>query len=359
MLDLYTLANGVLTDVAALSYQIWDNTTGTPVQVYPDAFGGKQPVNVAAACPTGDKLGTGHYVARWDVPDTAPVGTWQVRWYIQLTLSVAEQTYIEDFEVLPEVVGSGTYPSQDYCLVADMREEGVPVSVSDSLIAKRITLASRFIEAATRRFFYPKEKTVKLDGRGGPKLLLQDPIIAIEEVRFEVSPLYPSEFTLVENDIIRVYNRHLSQGLTEPDDRNNPRIELFNPAWVRPLGGGHTLLTALNFPRGQQNVQVKGVFGYTDPDPDATNTQGKTPDLIRHACKLLVMKELAKMSNVSARFDARNRFKLTSERTRDQAYTLGGNGSAAGGLVGASFTGDPEIDHILAYYQRPPAMGAT
>jgi len=353
VLDLYTLANGVLTDVAVLRYQIWDNTTGTPVQVYPVTPGQKETVNSAVACPTGDKLGTGHYVARWEVPDTAPIGTWQVRWYIQLTPSVAEQVYIEDFEVLPEVVGSGTYPSQDYCLVSDMREEGVPISVTDSFLAKRITLASRYIESATRRFFYPREMTIRLDGTGGPKLLLHDPIIAVEHVKFEISPLDPTDFSTVDADIIRVYNRHLSQRLTEPDDRNNPKIELFNPAWVR--GGAHTVLTPLRFPRGQQNVEIKGVFGYTDPDPDALNTQGKTPDLIRHACKLLVMRELAKLAKTAARADAANRHRLVSEGTRDQNYSL----EPLGRRVGAFFSGDPEIDSILAYYQRPPGMGAA
>ncbi|MEK9737420.1 MAG: hypothetical protein VW239_08875 [Candidatus Nanopelagicales bacterium] len=217
VLDLYTLANGVLTDVYSLTYQIWDNTTGTPVQVYPDGVGGKQAVDVATACPTGDKISTGHYVARWDVPEAANVGTWQVRWYIKLTASVAEQVYIEDFEVLPEIVGSGSYPDEDYCLVADLRAEGVPASYSDAYLQTRITLASRFIERATKRRFYAKSKTLRLNGRGGRILLLNEPIIAVTSVTIDVSPYSPAGLAL-DSDMFRVYNRHLSQGLIEPDD---------------------------------------------------------------------------------------------------------------------------------------------
>ncbi|TBR17486.1 MAG: hypothetical protein EPO57_09150 [Chitinophagaceae bacterium] len=67
------------------------------------------------------------------------------------------------------------------------------------------------------------------------------------------------------------------------------------------------------------------------------------------------MRELYKMADVGRRNDAMNRNRLTSERTRDQAYTLEGLGT----LRGAFLTGDPEIDHILASFMRPPALGAT
>lgn len=368
-LDVFTSINGFLTDVAILKFQIWDKSTGTPVQVYPDNVGGKADVDVSADCPTGDRLALGRYVARYTVPADANIGTFQVRWYIQLTPSITPQVFIEEFEVLPEIVGAGSFPDTNYCMVADMREEGVPSSVTDAFLLKRINLASRFVERVTRRWFYPKPMTIRLDGTGGAKLLLSDPIIGISKVTFEISPLYPDEFTVVETDIMRVYNRHLVWNLTEPDDRNSPKIELFNPGYVRQRNT--QLLTRLAFPIGQQNVQVEGVFGYTDSasgtppysgaasfDPARqvnVSNQGVTPDLIRHVTKLLVIRELPKMANVAARFDARNRFRLTSERTRDQAYTLEG----LAGRWGAFFTGDPEIDNILAYYQRPPAIGAA
>lgn len=356
VLDVYTMTNGVLTDVASLKYQIWDTTAGLPgTQVYPVTPGEKAIVDVDTDCPAGDRLSQGHYVARWDVPGNANVGTWQIKWFIQLTLAVAEQTYTEDFEVLPEAVGSGTYPAEDYCLVSDLRDEGVTETVAtDAWLTKRISLASRFIEATTKRFFYARSMTIRVDGRGGPKVLLNDPIIAVSKVEFDTTPYAPSA-TAIELDLIRVYNRHLSQRLTSPDDRDNPKIELFNPAEQLYQYGSARTWSNLVFPRGQQNVLIEGVFGYTDPDPDSVNTQGKTPELIRHVCKLIVIKELDKMSRTGARFDRRHRHRLTSERTRDQAYTLEPLGTRAG----AFFTGDPEIDNILASFLRPPSLGAA
>ncbi len=349
-LDVFTSVGGLLVDVAVLKFQIWDKTTGTPVQVYPDSIGGKEDVNLDDCDDGGDRLSLGRYVADYTPPVDANLGTYQVRWYIQFDVSSSAQVFIEEFEVLADVTASSGSP-EGYLLVSDMRDEGVPATFTDDWLIKRIALASRFVEASTRRFFYPKAMTFRVDGRGGPKLLLSDPIIAIETVKFEISPLYPENFQVVETDIMRVYNRHLSAGLTEPDDRNNPKIELFNPGFVRDRQT--PMLTRLNFPVGQLNVEVTGVFGYTDPD--GTNTQGKTPDLIKHVTKLIVFKELAKMQKATSRFDARARFRLTSERTRDQAYTLEGLGS----LRGAGFTGDPEIDNVLAYFSRPPAMGAV
>ncbi|MEK9737421.1 MAG: hypothetical protein VW239_08880 [Candidatus Nanopelagicales bacterium] len=102
---------------------------------------------------------------------------------------------------------------------------------------------------------------------------------------------------------------------------------------------------------------MTGVFGYTDPDPDAANTQGKTPDLIKHVCKLIVMRQLPTMAS-GDRFDALNRNRITSEKTRDQSYTLAPYGAQRAG-AGAGFTGDPEIESILASFMRPPALGAA
>jgi hypothetical protein len=109
-------------------------------------------------------------------------------------------------------------------------------------------------------------------------------------------------------------------------------------------------LSSLVWPRGQQNVTVQGIFGYTEPDGSPT---GRTPELIRHATKLLVLRELPLLADIDAREDAQKRYRLTSERTRDQSYTL-----EALRLHGA-FTGDPAIDNILVAFARPPDFGAA
>ncbi len=348
-LDLFVAVNGELSDAYIVEFQIFDKTSSSPVQVYPVTPGDRQAVNLNLT-PVGEKLETGHYFAAYTVPSDANLGTFEVRWFFKYTSLSAEQSFYEEFTVVEEMTAGGAAPLLSYATIADMRDEGVPTSVADALLAKRLLLASRFVEAATKRFFYPKAMTITVDGRGGPKVLLDDPIISVSEVLFDTTPWAPSA-TMIDLDMLRVYNRHLTEGLLSPDDRNNPKIEIFTPAAMLNHYGAARTYTSLVFPRGQRNVTITGVFGYTDPDGTAT---GKTPDLIVHVTKLLVMRELDKMSKTAARFDRHARHRLTSERTRDQAYTLEGLGTAKG-----YFTGDPEIDNILAYYQRPPALGAA
>jgi hypothetical protein len=69
--------------------------------------------------------------------------------------------------------------------------------------------------------------------------------------------------------------------------------------------------------------------------------------------KLLALRELPRMTDVDRREDAQRRWRLTSERTRDQSYTL-----EALPLTGA-FTSDPEIDNILVAFVRPADFGAA
>jgi len=353
-LDLFTQVNGVLVDVAVLEFQVFDVSDPgkqlSPVQVYPTTLGARASVNVGAPCPTGDKLSTGHFVARWTPPVSEAIGTHEVRWFFRLSPSSPEQTFREEFEVLVEVAGfSGT----GYAFVSDFREEGIsPTEVSDARLQRLIAHASRYVERVTGRFFEPRVQTLTADGSGGRALRLGHPIIGLDSVAIDSSPFSPGDLG-VDPSVYRVYNRHLTQGLLLPDDRDDPRLEFLHGS---DLGGvrfesvGALGLASLVWPRGQQNVTIRGVFGYTEPDGSPT---GATPALIRHATKLLVMRELPQLGDADRREDARRRWRLTGERTRDQSYTLD-----ALKLQGA-FTGDPEIDNILAAFARPPDLGAA
>lgn len=353
VLDVFTSAASVLVDVAVLEFQIFDISDAlkrrSPVQVYPPA--GRSAVNVSAPCPDGDKLGTGHYVARWTAPVEEAIGTHEIRWFFRLTPGAPEQTFVEEFEVLSD---APSFAQEGYALVADLREEGVtPGDASDARLARLIGLASQYIDRVTGRFFQPRTMTLTLDGSGGRILPLGHPIIAVSSVKmfvgmfaqFGVLPVIPSFF--------RIYNRHLAQGLLYPDDREDPKLEFFH--WSDLLGvhatpAGHLGLGSLVWLPGVQNVIVEGVYGYTDPDGTAT---GKTPDLIRHVTKLLVLREIPKMTDLTRREERQKRWRLVSERTRDQGYNL-----EALRLHG-SFTGDPEIDNVLVQFVRPPDAGAA
>jgi len=228
-----------------------------------------------------------------------------------------------------------------YVSISDVRDEGVTVdNASDERIEAIIQLAERYIERVTGRFFEPRPQSLAVDGAGGRVLRLGHPIIRIDVVAVDAAAASPVP---IDPSSYRVYNRHLTQGLLVPDDRDDPRIEL---AQGGDVGAGFEA----RWPRGVQNVRVAGVFGYTDPDGSPT---GETPLLIQYVTKLLVLRELPLMTDLDGREDAQRRWRLTSERTRDQAYTLGA-------LVPLGvFTGDPAIDTILAAYSRPADLGAA
>lgn len=355
VLDLFTPVAGALADVATLAFQIFDISDATkranPVQVYPATVGERAPVNVTDLWPAGDKLATGHFVARWTPPPGEALGLHAIQWFFHPTAGDPEQTAREAFDVLAEGSGSSPY---GYALVSDLRDEGVTATDAvDARVARLVALASQYIDRVTGRFFEPRPMTLTVDGSGGRIQLLGHPIIAIRSVKmfvgmfaeFGVLPVIPSFF--------RVYNRHLSQGLLDPDDREDPRLEFFH--WSDLLGvhatpAGHLGLGSLVWLPGVQNVVIDGLFGFTDPDGTLV---GRTPDLIRHVTKLLVLREIPKMTDLTRREERQKRWRLTSERTRDQGYNL-----EALRLHG-SFTGDPEIDNVLVAYQRPAQFGGA
>lgn len=340
VLDLYTQVSGVLTDMAAVEFQIYDRTDPlVPVQVYPTVLGNRASVSLLA-CPTGDKLGTGHYVARYTADLAPTLGRYEIRWFIKLTLSSGEQTYSEEFEIIPAVAAGSAI---NYASVTDMRNEGVdPTIYSDARVSAALNMASRTIERITRRWFYPKALELDLDGDDTSQLFLGFPIIAVSSITQLTDAI-----DLV-NDV-KIYNRHITQGLTNPDDRESPRIQFVGPSpAVRHLGGFGRARQWLKRP--PQSIHIVGVFGYTDP-AGSSFTQGITPPAIAQCCKLLALRELPPLGDPQERFSVQYAYRLMGETTRDQSYNLGPGRTSSNG-----WTGDPEIDGILAQYMAPMHM---
>jgi len=355
VLDLFTPVRGVLVDVAALAFQVFDVSDdakrASPVQVFPEAAGTRAQVNMTELWPVGDKLATGHVVARWRPLPGEPLGAHELRWFLQATPGAPEQTVREDFDVVAEGAGSSAC---GYALVSDLRAEGVTAAdATDARLARLILLASQYIDRVTGRFFEPRSMMLTVDGSGGRTQLLGHPIIAIGAVRMFAGPFTELADLPVIPSSFRIYNRHLTQQLLDPDDREDPRLEFFHESdllGVHATSGAQLGLGSLVWLPGVQNVSIEGLFGFTDPDGSAV---GRTPDLIRHVTKLLVLRELPKMTDVARREDRQKRWRLVSERTRDQGYNL--EPLRAQG----TFTSDPEIDAILVAYQRPPQLGAA
>lgn len=329
---------GMLLDIYSASWAIYDVSDPTVDSVLL-ASGTVDPVN--------DRLSTGRYAPTWTVGDTEEAGDHIIVWTYRFNAGDPPIVVTDHFDVLPK-----HYRRPGYCTVADLRGEGFTTTDGDD---KRCILAiqkaTAFVEKVTGRFFEPRYLAgMKVNGLGGRFVLLDQPIIALASATFDTSPFSPADLP-IDSSLYRVYSRHITQGLVQPDDRENPKIELFYSSEDLIGRRAPYAFTSLIFPRGQQNVTLEGIFGYTDADGSST---GCTPPLIRHVTMLLAARELYKLrTQRDQREDSQKRWRLLSEQTRDQSYNLEPNK-----LFGA-FTGDAEIDQILAQYVRPPQFGGV
>lgn len=330
--------DGLMSDLYALSFRIWD-VTDEAKKLTPVALVAETPVDVTAG--SAARLGVGRYAATWTVPGNLAAGSYLIEWGYQHVSTDLVRAAHEFFEVVP---GRGVYTGPFYCGLADLRDEGLAATeMSDARTLGAIQRASAFVERATRRFFEPRYLTLLASGTGRTALLLDTPIIGVDEVAWGGSA-EEADSLLDDETALRVFNRHLAGG---PDDRASPKIELYTDLGPFTPGVGYL------FGRGSKNVRVTGAFGYTDRD---AAPWGKTPEDIRRVTMLLVLRDVAKLADVDAREDARLRGRLVSERTRDQSYQLS---SAKEMGLATSLTGDPEVDQVLLAYRAPPSIGAA
>ena len=211
-----------------------------------------------------------------------------------------------------------------YATLDHLRDEGVTAAqASDDRLTALIDEASSFIDQVTGWFFEPRALVYRLDGQGAPSIEPPSPPIRVD--RLAVEDAEPS---------------------TDPDDL----VVVGAPVQPGFEGPRLTLRHGRVFPRGQGNVEAEGLWGYTEPNG---TPEGRVPLAIRRACILLVLRWMAPLGDEDAAGDARNRWRIIEERTRDQSYKLD-RAKQSG-----AFTGDPEIDGILGRHMRPLGLGAA
>jgi len=231
-----------------------------------------------------------------------------------------------------------------YATVQDMRDEGVTVaSASDARLLELLEEASIDIDRYCGWWFDPRDRTLRLDGRGTQTLEL--PVHPIE-----ITSLVADEDDLsIEPEDLRVVGAPVEPGL-EPFV---PYIQLTSVSFRgdRVRRGGDAPL----FPVGRGLIYVTGTFGYTEDDGTA---QGRVPLAIKRACKLMVIRNLAELANADPLTS--QAWRVQSIKTFDQSVTFGTSGaSGALGDDGAAYTGDPTIDEILSRFAKPHGVGAT
>ncbi len=267
----------------------------------------------------------------------------------------------------------------DLTTIALCRAEGLtPEDVGDARLGAIIELASQYIVKATGQWFRPRTFTADdpllLDGSGGPVQHLPAPVLELVSVAQD-----DNEISIGE---LAIYSRQFGQ---YGDERLNPRLEwqpvqfvsqgLLMPSYQRGMAGGWS--------RGAQNLALAGTFGFLDGrwrgawdvataylsedtvmrgnqtylalaattglDPAADDGDVwrpcAAPSPIRRVAIDLVLREY-RLKTDPEYAEAVSRSKVRAEVSDRHSYELGGLVASGG------FTGDPNIDDVLAMYRR-------
>jgi hypothetical protein len=267
------------------------------------------------------------------------------------TVAFYESVGPTEGDKVAQVYGSG---GGRYITVQDLRDAGWSnlTDPTNDALRQAITFAESDIERVTGNVFYPHQREFRFDAVESQELLLNVPIVQIDDITLlgDVGASYTEliEFS-VEN--ARVYNRHITQGLTNPDDRDSPKITLIYGGWrwgTEPL-----------------SVQLNGWWGYTDPEPGETPAEtapgsqipvsrGVTPPLIKRALILLMPKYLASVADGDF---AEEQHATHVKRYKARHQEIEYHPSIANAGTGGDLTGDREVDRFLQHFIEPPVDG--
>lgn len=267
LLRLFVHDHGLLADAYEVGFQVWDVTAGYPgSQVFP--LTGWEDIT------TLGRFGLGSYYAfdsstgaGWAPPGAGSTGRHLVRWRFKRTDGSPYETLEQYFDVLDVPCGEDIY-----CLVSDLRDEGLESSVvPDRRVLDAIRTWSRAIDRVCRQFFSPRQLTVLWDGTDSDTSFFSVPLVAVES-------LYLNESTAaLDTGSYRVYS-----AFPYPDDRRNPRVKL--------CYGGRDIFSGIRggrmlFDKGRQNQSIVGVWGFVEEDQTP-------PPLVRRAALKLASEKL-------------------------------------------------------------------
>lgn len=238
-----------------------------------------------------------------------------------------------------------------YLTLEEVRELGLGVDVaSDDAVNAAIDLWSKWLDRVCRQWFDIRGPyTFKLDGNNSNTLFVPAAIVDVEYVRINNSEadLDPSHY--------RVY-----KGRGDPtDDRKNPRIKILGPHQFRDIFIEPVTSGRLDFRLGQQNQEVRGRFGYVEPDDS-------TPVLIERALWLILVEKLTRpeVSGGSGGTDPDPEPSPLVSGIVSEEWTDGHKikYSVAGGTVGEKRPGltgtvqNPEVHDIINLYKAGPLI---
>lgn len=344
----FEVDGGFLVDVLdTLEFTIHDAGQAGAPQVYPTVADTRAIVDLEA-----DRLSPGRYAAAFVVGNAWNMRDHEIRWYVTRLVGGDEVVFTQRFGVVAinEVV------PRAYATVQDMRAEGTPVGFTDARIVSALEAGARWIEQMTRRWFEPRYQVVNLDSRGGFALQLGIPIVALESIGYVGSDFQVDD--AIYRGAVRVYNRHVRQGLLSPDDRENPKLELLNASGGfvgRRVDDDFSWFGGGRWSTATQGIRARGIFGYTEPDG---SPMGAVPAAIREVNMRLAMRQLRTFWGQGAGSTSLPSGPVISERTMDQSVTYATN-SVQTTLIAGRWTGDPLIDQTIAALSAPGGMGGV
>lgn len=347
VLQLFTRQGGLLQDMVEGTFTIDD--VRNP-DVSPAARVTSTSFNLDTVDLGGHKVSTGRYYIT-----TGPTADWAFgthRAVCRFRMETGGREYVQ--EVLFEIVNPTLYPTGSlytgYAATRDLyRDEFFGIStMPPEKLHGHIRRVSKQLEGLTQRFFEPRFVDQRISGDGRPVLFLNEAIIALDSagaVKREGSPVVET-VSSYSPDGFAVFNRHLD-GLENPDDRDNPKLEV-----ARDDISGYAV-SGWRWPSGDRNLSIKGVFGFTDPEPESDGVLiGHTPDEFIQIIGTLVGRFLEDPSLSSPATWSPGKIKMY--KTRDQQiqfYGASGNVNYAGGI-----TGDGMIDQMLLRFLKPARL---
>lgn len=345
ILQLFCRSGGFLKDLVSGSFKI------------ESIIGSAAPATVVASTDfvSGThKVGTGRYAILTGSTSSWTIGTYRAVCTYKMVAGGPDLIQVIEFEVLDAADWPTGAMFQTYLTTRSALTDGyITTADTTQKVHRAMSRLSRMIERICGgRIFEPRYMHIRLAGQGTPILIMPEAIIAVEDI-YTVWPTADGEQSLLyDQDLFKIYNRHLDNLGVVEDDRFNPRIELSG------FDGTGLIVEDYQWPSGSQNMLIKGVFGYTDPEGDPTNSQaliGRTPDDIGMVLGSLLYRWITDptMSDPTVQHPG----SIASMKTRDQAISFG-SGSSSSSADG-SMTGDAILDSILAHYGAPWAVGGA
>ncbi len=337
---------GLLTDPFSLSMQVMDATGGSPKEVI-----GETVLDLSDP-PTGVKLGIGRFHAIIDT-STFKLGTHEIRWRHVATTGGPTILTRQRFEVLDPDCYLTDGEFVGYATTRELQNMGF--NQNKGRLQELINDASHRIEELTARFFEPRFIDLRLNSRGGRRLKPGDPIIGIGTITIELTAVGGVlTQTPIDPGLFKIFNRHL-EGVINPDDRDNPRIELFD---VIPRRDRPAVPLGFKFMPGPLVARIPGVYGYTDPNGSPF---GQEPRALARVVAIFAAENAVSPIGGGGLGGAGTTPGIIKKaKTRDQMveFAVATSGDAAAALIGP-ITGNRQVDDVLLRFMRPPHYGAV